>query len=258
MAKASPAAKAAPNPFETAQRKPTVSTKAADANIIVAQDYTAYDGAFRTEAETIEAIDNYVEGATLFNQGRTMKDTNRPVILSLARTMYARDWLMRGARPSNPKVAATADGRGSQIGVLFFDSVNKLDANSYGALANLIGAKAAEEVTLKRDDFIINPEVLGNEATVKVDGKIQKMNVMDAIAKALQDAFSPSPEMLRSLFQVIPKFETTKGLINKGPALVTTGKTPADAVRLAQFLEIGDFTTQLRPGASGKAVADAE
>jgi hypothetical protein len=62
----------------------------------------------------------------------------------------------------------------------------------------------------------------------------------------LQEKFAPSPEILAALFTVVHKFETAKGLIDKGPTLVD------NPVKLAQFLEAGRFVTQLRPGATGE------
>jgi hypothetical protein len=57
---------------------------------------------------------------------------------------------------------------------------------------------------------------------------------------------APAPRSSAALFTVVHKFETAKGLIDKGPTLVD------NPVKLAQFLEAGRFVTQLRPGATGE------
>jgi hypothetical protein len=245
------AASTAPNPFASAARKPTAAAKKSDSPIIVADDTKTYDGGIFSKSQVADAIVGYAEGHEQFEQGKAMKDTNRPVLIAVARTRQAESWMMLGARPKNPKMVTDPKGTGPVVGVQFNDSVNNLDENSYATLANLIGVNNAEQLTIKRDDFVINPELLGETAKVKRDGKIIDQNVMTAIAEALQERFAPSPEILAALFQVVPKFTTTKGLIDKGLSLVTSGKTPADALRLATFLEVGRFTTQLKVGASG-------
>jgi hypothetical protein len=242
------AKQAAPNPFATASRKPTAATKKVAGNIFTPQDMTTYDGAKFSKDDIAGAITAYGEGHTMFEQGKAMKETNRPTILAVARTKQAEKWLMEGARPSSPKLHATDDGSGEFTTVIFMDSVVKMDDDRYANLANLIGAEAAEENTVRRDDFIINPELLGEKCKVFIDGKIQELTVMDAIGRALQTAFAPSPAVGSALFHTAAVFSTKKGLLDKGIQLVTSGKTPADAQRLAQFLEVGHFTTQVKPG----------
>lgn len=241
----------APNPFGAAQPKVAKSAAKASADIIHAQDFTSYDGGVYKQAQVAEAIENFIEGSEQFKQGDAMMKANRPTCLALARTFFAKRWAMAGSRPSSPIIATDAAGRGKQMKAIFTDSVKKLDENSYAALANLIGAANAEAVTSKRDEFVINPELLDQTVKVKKDGKVVDQNVMAAIAEALQDRFAPSPDVLANLFQVIHKFETIKGLIDKGPSLVLPDKSPASIMNLARFLEVGGFTTQLRPGASG-------
>jgi len=239
------------NPFAAAQRKAPSGAKKSDAPIIVAADTKTYDGSMYSKSEVIGAINGYVEGHQLFEQGKAMKDVGRTTIVAVARTKYAQEWLMNGKRPSNPKMVTDETGDGAMLSVIFMDSVSKLDEISFGNLASLIGEDKAEELTLKRDDFVINPELLDQTVLVKKDGKNIKQNVMDAIAEALQDKFGPSPEILASLFQVIPKFETTKGLIDKGLELVAPDKSADSAEKLARFLEFGRFTTQIKTGATG-------
>jgi len=242
---------AAIDPFASAKRKAPAAASKAAADIIPAQDITTYDGNSYTKQVLSDAVEAYVQGAEWFDQGKTMKDTNRGPILSLARTVFARDWYRSGKRPSNPVVSTDVNGRGKTVKVVFMNTRNKLDETSYASLANLLGAKSAEEHTLKRDDFLINPDVLEQDAEVLIDGKKQKMGVMSAIAKALQSAFAPSPDILANLFQIVPKFETNKDLIDKGLELVGTSNKQESEIRLASFLEIGRFTTQLKPGALG-------
>jgi hypothetical protein len=255
MAKATPAS-SAPNPFTTARRKAPAGSKKSDANIITACDFVSYNGGAFSKNDVVQALDAYCEGHTMFEQGKAMKDTNRPTLLYLARTMFAKDWLMQGTRPKNPKVCSTEDGRGRHCAVLFFDSANKLDNGSFASLANLIGRENADALTIQRDDFTLNPELLYEKVKVKGrNGKEVEMVVMDAIAEAIQDKFAPSPEIARDLFTITPMFTTSKGMIDKGPQLVCPDKSPASAARLAQFLELGRFTTQIKPGASGTETA---
>lgn len=256
MAKSSSAG-ASVDPFASAKRKVPAASKKAEANIIPAQDFTSYDGGKFTLKQSQEAIVGYAEGHEQFESGKAMKDLHRPTVLALARTKFAEQWLFNGGRPKNPALTSDPTGKGAFLKVLFFDSANKLDENSYATLANLIGAKNAEQVTVQRDDFLINPEMLtkadGSPVTClcRKDGKVVEQPVLQAIKEALQERFAPSPEVLANLFQVIPQFHTMKGLIDKGPALVTSGKTAADAQRLAQFIVVGGFTTQVRAGADG-------
>lgn len=238
----------APNPFASATRKPTAAVKKQVGNIVLPQDMKTYDGGVFSKQDITESIVNYAEGHRMFEQGKAMKEASRDTILKVARTKQADKWLMEGSRPSSPKLFADANASGEFATVVFMDTSNKMDDDRYTELANLIGVAAAEENTIRRDDFIINPELLGETCKVLFDGKITEMTVMDAIGKALQAAFSPSPTIGSALFHTVPKFETVKGLIDKGIQLVTTGKTPADSERLARFIELGRFTTQVKPG----------
>lgn len=245
-------AKASGNPLAAmGTRKAPASAAKKTADIIPSQDIKTYDGNDYTKVALTEAVNAFVEGSELFDQGKTMRDTNRVPILALARTVFAKNWQRYGKRPDNPIVATDELGRGKTVKVIFQNSSNKMDETSYATLANLIGAAKAEEVTLKRDDFLINPDVLEQEVEVSIGGKKSKMRVMDAIAKALQSAFAPSPEILENLFQIVPKFETRKDLIDMGLQLVGSANAQETAIRLAQFLEVGRFTTQLKPGALG-------
>lgn len=241
----------APNPFASAQRKAPAGAKKSDAPIYPAADTKTYDGGDYKRAQIVESINAYASGHEMFEQGKAMKDTSRPTILVVARTLFARDWLNAGKRPSSPALVTDANTVGTMLKVIFMDSVKKLDEGSYGTLANLIGAANAEQLTVKRDDFQINPEFLDQTVDVKKDGKVVKQNVMQAIAEALQDKFAPSPHVTAGLFTVVPRFETVKGLIDKGPNLVCPDKSPASAARLAQFLEVAGFTTQIKTGATG-------
>jgi hypothetical protein len=69
------------------------------------------------------------------------------------------------------------------------------------------------------------------------------------MTEALQEKFGPSPEILAGLFKAVDKFHTKKGLIDKGLQLVGANDLKNDAYRLAQFLELGRFTTQIKTGA---------
>jgi hypothetical protein len=242
---------AAPNPFASAAPKVAKSAAKAQGEFIPAQDIQTYDGGVYKQAELVEAIEGFVTGSEQYKQGDAMMKANRPPILALARTEFAKRWAMRGNRPDNPLVTTQPNGQGTRLKVVFTDSVCKLDENRYTELANLIGASAAEELTVKRDDFIINPELLDQTVKVKRDGKVVDQNVMEAIAEALQDRFGPSPDILTNLFQVVHKFETVKGLIDKGPQLLLPDKSAASIANLAKFLEVGHFVTQLRPSGGG-------
>lgn len=249
---ASKSAGAAPNPFASAKSKGAGTASSPKAsNVIPAQDFESYDGGKYTKAQVAEAIESYVDGKEKYDSGETMMKANRPTVMALARTFFAKDWLMRGARPKSPLIAVDPSGRGASMKSIFTDSKAKLNEESYAALANLIGAAKAEQVTRKADEFHINPELLDQTVAVKKDGKVVQQNVMMAIAEALQDRFAPSPEIVANLFQVVHIFETQKGLIEKGLELCCPDKSPASAIKLAQFLEVGRFVTQLRPSGGG-------
>lgn len=242
---------AAPNPFGAAKTKAPAGVSKKDDEAIVAQDFTSYSGDKFSKDDTTEAIHNFCEGSSLYKSGESMMKSSRPVILHLARTMFAKRWLSLGKRPSNPLVSTDPGGRGDRLKVVFQDRATKLNDESYAALANLIGAEAAEVSTLKQDEFQINSELLHQEVDVKRDGKVVKQTVMEAIAEALQEKFAPSPEILAELFEVNHRFETQKGLIDKGLQLVAQGSSDSvAATKLAEFLVVGNFTTQLKPGSS--------
>lgn len=244
---------AAPNPFAAAKPKTSASAAKSQAEVIPAQDFTAYDGGEYTGTQVQESIQNFIEGKEQFDQGEAMMKASRPTLNAIGRTFFARFWLKnRSVRPSSPIIATDPLGRGKSVKMIFQDSVAKLDENSYTALASLIGAQHAEELTVKRDDFQINPDVLGLTVKVKRDGKVVSQNVMEAIAEALQEKFAPSPEIVAGLFTVVHNFSTTKGLIDKGPSLVAPDASDASAQKLAQFLEVGRFVTQIKPGSQGE------
>jgi hypothetical protein len=243
-------AKSTVNPFAAAAKKSTSSPKAPSRPIYVADDLLGLNGqlVYRKD-EVAEAIHNYGAGHVQFEQGKAMKDTNGPIIKTWTRAHYCNDWLLGGQRPANPAITNKDTGDGDHMKVIFMDSCMKMDDFQFNALVGLIGQKAAEDNVIRRNDFMINPELLDQKVKVQQGSKVVEQTVMDAIIAALQEKFAPSPEVLGSLFTAVEKFETKKGLIDKGLQLVTTGKTPADAQRLAQFLEIGRFTTQLKVGA---------
>lgn len=234
-------AKSAPvNPFAAAQRQAKVANKKPQANVFIA-----------SSPDVEQAIVNYCNGDEMEKQGKSMKGTSRPIVLDFAMPKFAEQWLMLGKRPANPKVASSDGSDGAFLGIQFKDQSVKLNPDTFTLLANCIGAAKAEEVTIQRDDFTINPDILEERVKVKVDGKVQEMRVMDAIAKALQGAFAPSPEILANLFKVNEKFETTKGLIDMAPSLVAPDKTPNSVQRLVQFLKDFCYTPTLKPGANG-------
>lgn len=247
---------AAPNPFAVATRKVPASAGKTAANFIPPKDITTYDGAAYTAAEVADAINNYCEGAKKFDEGDAMKKATRPILLAIGRTVFSQQWLMDGTRPSSPTLSTSPNGKGTMIKFVPTDSVAKLDDNSFATLAGLIGATKAEACVTKRDDFVFNPELLDEVVDVNVlqaDGsfRVEKQRVMDAIAAALQKTFAPSPDILGGLFKVVPVFQTNKGLIDQGLALVAPDKTEASKIRLAQFMDVGKFVTQLKPGNLG-------
>jgi len=229
------------NAFAAATRKPTATTSKKKGNIVIARDIDTYAGVHFPRIQVAEAINSYIEGHNLFEQGKALKDLHRSTIIGVAYTEQAIKWMNQGARPDNPKMYPDPDAS-SFISVVIQDSVNKLDDNKYAALANLIGPAAAEASTVRRDDFSINPDSLGLTCKFVIDGKTQEATVLEALGMILDHAFAPSPQILQGLFQVNPVFTTKKGLIDEGKTL--TG----NAQKLAQFLEAGHFVTQLRPG----------
>jgi hypothetical protein len=245
------AAKAAPvNPFAAAAKKAPAKAVGKVRPIFVAAPFIGPDGNVRyTKAEVVEGIENYVEGHTLFEQGKAMKETNRPILLDVARFEQAKEWLVQGKRPENPALTTNEAGNGTTVKVVFMDSSNKLDDFQFSQLANLIGQDKAEENVTRRHEFAINPELLDQDTEVVKAGKVVKQNVMEALTEALQEKFAASPHILAGLFTATEVFHTNKGLIDKGMQLVAPTKTPADAYRLAQFLEAGRFTTQIKTGA---------
>lgn len=235
------------NPFAAAKPKSAPGKKAKEQNIIIPLDYKTFDGGQYTASDVTEAVNNYSEGHTMEEQGKSMKSLARPTLLSIGRTEFAKLWIKLGSRPSSPKIHAEENAQGKFATIVFMDSVNNLDDNSFSSLANLIGPKAAEENTVQKEVFSLDSDVLEKDADVVVDGKKQKMNVKDALIKALQTAFAPSPEILQTLFSLTPIFQTKKGLIDKGLELLRdNGKVDPD--KLAEFLLIGKFTTQVKPG----------
>lgn len=242
------------DPFAVAVKK-TPGGKKASSGVIVAEDFRDAAGKLiSSKDDIVSAIEGYVEGATLFDQGKAMKDTHRPTLLRFARSRFCQDWLMQGKRPSSPMLTTAESGDGTFLRVVFMDSVNKLDESSYNLLATCLGSTdICDKHVTKRTDFLINPELLEEVVDVKgKDGKVEKQTVLQALKDAIMEKFAPSPNILAGLFQAIPVFQTQKGLIDKGLQLVCPDKSPTSAVRLAEFLEKGRFTTQLKPGVAGK------
>lgn len=254
MAKSKGAAAAANvDPFAAATRPTAAGGKVSDAPRFAVEDITVYDGTPLTKAILHESILRYAEGKRMVDDGTTMKDTHKPNVLKFARTKFAQVWLTASKRPKNPIIMLDSSGVGQTLKVMFFNNQVVLDENSYASLANSIGAAEAERWSIKRDNFIINPEILTLTTKVKKDGVVVEQNVLQAIKEALMEKFAPSPEILRGMFKVIPEFKTKKGLIDAGPSLVAPDKTPASVNRLAQFLADGGFTTQVREGSGGEA-----
>jgi hypothetical protein len=250
MAKSTATKSATVNPFAAAAKKSSTSASKPARSVFIAEAHVGPDGrVLYTKDDVIAGIENYVEGHTMFEQGKAMKDTNRPIVLDVARLRQSKEWLTAGRRPENPSLTTREDGDGTFVKVIFMDSVNKLDDFQFGQLAQLIGQKAANENTIHRHEFAINPELLDQDVQVNKDGGVVTQNVLEAMTEALQEKFGPSPEILAGLFKAVDKFHTKKGLIDKGLQLVGANDLKNDAYRLAQFLELGRFTTQIKTGA---------
>lgn len=250
MAKAK--VKAVVDPFAEATPKAAKEAGKGE-HIIVAQDITCYNGKCYTKSDIVSAMTNYAHGHELEKQAKAMTSVNRPLLLDFARSMFARNWLANNRnRPSNPTIYADETGNGVAMGAIFQNSIANLDEVSYPALANLIGVKAAEEYTTKGNEFTINPAVLDREITLKQDGKEVKQTVLESIKVALQEKFADYPEILSKLFTVKSHWNTVAGLIDAGPKLVCPDDSPPSQARLAQFLEVGRFVTQLKPSTKGK------
>lgn len=240
------------DPFAAATKKPTSSAKKSDVPIYVASDLKdSLGNLIFSKTDICNAIDNYIEGHNLFEQGKAMKDSSRPVALAFARQSFAENWVMQGYRPKNPKIQTEEDGKGNQLGVIFQDSVSNLDENSYAQLVSCIGKANAEENVTQGNEFTINSELLDEVVEVSDNnGGTKQQTVMAAMIEALQQKFAPSPEILKNLFSAKPIFETKKGLIDRGLKYVTNGKTSKDIARLVDFMQVGKFTTQLKIGAT--------
>lgn len=247
MAKAVP--KGVPNPFASAQRVAPASASKVAGNIYVASNLTAFDGSNLTTAQVVESVKNYSQGKELADQSKALLENNRPTVLKFAETKFAQQWLMSGGRPDNPRIVIDSFASGPQLQVAFLDSCVKLDENRYSVLESHLGPVAAEENVVKRDQFFMNPELLEEVVEVNSNGKRVKMRVMDAVAEALQVWFAPSPEILTSLFSIKPIFTTKKGMIDRAPSILCPDKSPASAVRLAQFIQ-DLVTVQIKVGGS--------
>lgn len=246
------ATKTTVNPFSSAAKKPASSLKKSTRPIYIASDVHDLNtgGLLYHKAEVEQGIHNYIEGHTQFELGKAMKDTNRPIVLNFTRQNFAKEWLMNGSRPENPAIQNKEDGSGDQLKVIFQDSTAKLDDAQFDQLSSIIGQTNADAETIRRNEFTVNPELLDEKVKVTTkNGKIEEQTVMDAMVEALQEKFGPSPEILANLFKAKEVFETKKGLIDRGLKYVASGKTDQDAARLANFLEVGRFTTQIKVGA---------
>lgn len=252
---------AAINPFAAATKKAPAEKKALS-NVLLPADYVGPDGkVIATKKQLIDAVNNYAKGSTQKKEGESMMTTTRPTILQFVRKAFAMNWLTSSKRPGSPKLVTQDDGKGTFVSVSFQDRERKLDEHEFSRLAALIGQKEAEKFTVKRHEFLINPDTLDNaDGTPNVvdvkgkDGKTVQMSVMDAMVEALQEKFSPSPDVLGALFHAVDKFHTKKGLLDMGVQLVAPDKSPASAVRLAQFLEM--FVCAIKPAGDGEDCDD--
>ena len=241
------ATKTAPNPFASAAKK-KAGPAAKARPIYIADDVKAAAGHTLYRADEVAAaIKSYNDADSELKKAEAAQAASRPIIVGWTKAHFTQDWLMGGTRPENPSIMSASDG--DQMKVLFIDKAAKLDEFQFSQLVDLVGQDEADANVIRRTEFTINPELL--EETVKVaDGsKVVEQTVMDAIIAALQVKFAPSPDILAGLFTAKEKFETKKGLVDKGLALATSGKTPQDAEKLGQFLDIIRCQTQLKPGA---------
>lgn len=236
------------NPFAAAAKK-TTSVLKSKSPIYVADAIVGPDGEIvHSKEEVIRSIERVAEGVRLENMGKSMKEQNRDVLTAFATSRFTQDWVNKRTRPENPKVVTNEVGDGVFCTVGFVDSAKKLDDAQYSDLVAMVGAAKAEDCVIRRHDFTIEPTLLDQTCKVNKGGRVIEQNVMEALTEALQEKFEPSEGILAGLFVAKEKFETKKGLIDRGPELVTTGSSSADAARLAQFLDAIRSTISLKPG----------
>lgn len=234
------------NPFASAAanaKKPGETKK--DRPIFVPSDFYGENGSLVFSAQTIsESIVSYSDGNALMEQGKAMKDAASPVIEGWTEHKFCEEWIKKGTRPENPALMSAPTG-GTTLKFIYMDSMKKLDDAQFAHLAQVIGTDAAESNVVRRHEFTINSDVLDQDTSVNQNGKVVKMNVMEALTEALQEKFGPSPDILAALFIATEKFHTQKGLIDKGLQLVQP-----NPYRLAEFLQAIRATTQIKTGAS--------
>jgi hypothetical protein len=233
--------------LKAATRKADTSTAKTDPRIIVAsevRDFRDPDKVLYTKDQVVEAIDGWVEGDRLEKQSKSLKKLHEPTIDDFALYHYAKRWAAKGTRPDNPKLV-TQPVAGSTISYSVKDQERILADDKFAQLANLIGATAAEENTVKRDEISFNQD--------KLEEDVGGQTVLEHIDAAISDYFDKlgRSDVLEGLFEIKPKFTTKKGLIDKGLGLVG-GPGPDAARKLREFIDASMAPTAMRADASGK------
>lgn len=234
--------------LKAARRTDTGPVKKADGRIIVACDCPDLNdpgSVLFSKDQVIEAIEGFAEGDRLEKQADSLKKLHEPTVKQFGVSHFAKRWAGQGGRPDNPTLTTKDDGSGVIVSMQVKDQAIKLNDTEFAALANLIGAKEAEEHTVKRDEIYFNQDKLAEE----VNGK----TVLEIIDEAVSGAFEKlkREDVLEGLFEIKEKFTTAKGLIDKGMVLVG-GPGPDAARKLAEFIAASKAPVALRAGAGGK------
>ena len=215
------AAKTAPaiDPFDPFAAAPVViSAGSAKVNVILADAVVDPSGnVIYSKEEVVVAINDFIEGNAREKQGKTMKDSSRPVVEEFGLRTLAAQWLKNDKRPDNPKIIApsyTRDDTGAvklsslpdrNMTFILQDSVTKLTPERYEVLCSCIGSNAASENTTKDSEFVFDSNVLKESITVKG----RETTVMDVVRQALGIAFADHPEVYQRL---ITKNLTSTGI----------------------------------------------
>lgn len=253
--------------FGRAVKKPAGSAAAPASPIIVASDeidpvtgVTIY-----TKEQIIEAMHQLIEGKSLESKAKALISTAEPVVRDVARRAYVRLWTADGNRPKkNPKLVENPNGVGSWITTVVTDAERILDDGTFAKLADVIGKDNAHSVTIRRDEFALNPtkmemEVPGlqveatdddGEPLKDVAGRVIMRNatVMDLVDQAITEKFDKYPDILDGLFTKKPVFKTKKGMIDRLLGFIGMGGNNNRVEKLNEAMVAGRVTIQLRPG----------
>jgi hypothetical protein len=249
--------------FGRAAVKPAGSAAAPASPIIVAADVIDPVTGMKlyTRQQVVDAMHQLIEGKILESKAKALISTAEPLIRNVARRAYVKLWADAGNRPKkSPKLVENPNGVGSWITTVVTDAERILDDGTFAKLAEAIGKENAQSVTIRREEFSLNPAKLEVEVpNVKIEatdddgeplkdaaGKVIMRNatVMDFVDQAITEKFAAYPDLLDGLFTKKPVFKTSKGMIDRLLGFVGMGNHN----RLEEAMVAGRVTIQLRPG----------